>query len=127
MAFNRFEFDEKEYRAYKASTNPPFGPPKDLYVGGLVAAQESVSTKEGEITQRLSQLEMKVNLLHSNVCKVKDILEPILFDGPARLKNNTDQAVGPDRTKVGGRINNISYCIDETKAVVDSILEGIEL
>lgn len=127
MAFNRFEVDEKEYQAYKASTNSPFGPPKDLYVGGLVGSQAAVSAKEGEITQRLSQLEMKVNVLHNNVCKVKDILGPILFDGPARLKNNVDGALVPDRTKVGGRINTISYYIDEIKAVVDDILEGIEI
>ena len=127
MAFNRFEAEEREYQAYKASTNPPFGPPKDLYVGGLVTAQASVSTKEGEITQRLSQLEMKVNLLHSNVCKIKDILGPILFDRPSVQKNNVGEPIAPDRTKVGGRINTISYGIDEIKAVVDSILEGIEL
>jgi len=124
MAFSRTDQLEREFEAAKQYITKGLEPNQ---FGGLVAAQAATSTKEGEITQRLAQLEMKVNLLHSSVCKVKDILEPILFDGPARLKNNIGEACMPDRTKVGGRINDISCCIEETKAIVDSILEGIEL
>lgn len=126
MAFNKFEAEEKAYKAaaqYRAERNEI----ETIHCGGLVGSQASTSTKEGEITQRLSQLELRVNLLHSNVCKIKDILGPILFDGPARLKNNVGEALCPDRTKVGGRINGISYCIDEINSIVDDILEGIEL
>lgn len=130
MAYNKFDAEEKAYadkvsqflRRESEETNyNKFGN------GGLVGSQAATSTKEGEITQRLAQLELKINVLHNSVCKIKDILEPVLFLKPAQLKNNIGEAVCPDRTKVGGRINNISYCVDEIKSVVDEILEGIEI
>lgn len=98
----------------------------DAIQSGICAAKASISTKEGEVKRRLTELEMKINILHNSVCKIKDILEPILFIQPSVAPKQCND-IAPDRTQVGGRINNLSGCIDAIQNVADDILNGIEL
>jgi hypothetical protein len=92
----------------------------------ICAAHASISTKEGEVKRRLTELEMKINILHNSVCKIKDILEPVLFIKPSVAPKQCND-IGPDRTQIGGRINNLSGCVDAIQSVADDILNGIEI
>lgn len=123
MAYNRFEAEEKLNKIIHEENALKYKASQQNINSGLIA---SPSTKEGEISHRLSQVEMKLNVLYNNIGKIKDILEPILFITPD-IKRNPGEAIAPDKTRVGGRINSISCCIDEINSLATTILDGIEL